>query len=68
MNSKNHLRDHTKIQCEDHLQSLAVQSKFESSAELENTCKRLLRGFHSVQLSFLLCAASDNFEFTEIVK
>ena len=59
--TKKHLRVHTKTQCEDHLQSLTVQSKFESSTELEN-CKalnRLLRGFHPSLLSFLLRAASD---------
>ncbi|XP_065884075.1 uncharacterized protein [Dysidea avara] len=42
--------------------SLTVQSKFESSAELESSCKtwnRLLKGFHPGQLSFLLRAASD---------
>ena len=46
----------TKTQCDDHLQTLSVQSKFGSSAELENSCKtwnRLLAGFHPGQLSFL---------------
>ena len=62
--AKNQLRDYirTKSQCEDHLQTLSVQSKFEGSAELENSCKtwnRLLKGFHPGQLSFLLRAASD---------
>ena len=60
--AKNQLRDYTKSQCENHLQTLSVQSKFEGSAELENPCKtwnRLLKGFHPGQLSFLLRAASD---------
>ena len=56
------LRDRTTIQCNDHLQTLSVQSKFEGSAELEDSCKTwnwLLSGFHPGQLSFLLRAASD---------
>ena len=60
--AKHQLSDSIKAQCKDHLQSLTVQSKFESSAELESFCKtwnRLLKGFHPGQLSFLLRAASD---------
>jgi len=56
------LRDCTTSQCKDHLQTLSVQSKFEGSAELEDSCKtwnQLLSGFHPGQLSFLLHAASD---------
>ena len=60
--AKHQLLGSIKAQCNDHLQSLTVQSKFESSAELESSCKtwnRLLKGFHPDQLSFLLRAASD---------
>ena len=62
--AKHQLSDSIKAQCKNHfhLQSLTVQSKFESSAELESSCKtwnRLLKGFHPGQLSFLLRAASD---------
>ena len=60
--AKKQLRVHTKMQCEDHLQSLSVQSKFQNSAELETSCRtwnRLVMGFHPGQLSFLLRAASD---------
>ena len=60
--AKKQLREHTKMQCEDHLQSLSVQSKFQNSAELETSCRtwnRLVMGFHPGQLSFLLRAASD---------
>ena len=60
--AKHLLRDDTTRQCEDHLQSLSVQSKFGGSAALEASCKtwnRLLSTFHPGQLSFLLRAASD---------
>jgi len=60
--AKHLLRDYTTGQCEDHLQSLSVQSKFEDSTKLEDSCKtwnRLLSSFHPGQLSFLLRAASD---------
>ena len=60
--AKHLLRDHTTSQCKHHLQTLSVQSKFEGSAELEDSCKtwnQLLSGFHPGQLSFLLRAASD---------
>ena len=37
--AKHLLRDHTTSQCKHHLQTLSVQSKFEGSAELEDSCK-----------------------------
>ena len=55
--AKHLLRDDTTRQCEDHLQSLSVQSKFGDSAALEASCKtwnKLLSTFHPGQLSFLL--------------
>jgi len=49
-------------ECEAHLRTLSVQSKFADSAKLERSCRtwnRLMAGFHPGQLSFLLWAASD---------
>jgi len=60
--AKHQLRDHTASQYEDRLQMLSVQSNFEGSVELEESCKtwnQLLSGFHPGQLSFLLYAVSD---------
>jgi len=60
--AKRQLKDHTKKQCEDHLQTLSVQSKFQNYTELETssrTWNRLVMGFHPGQLSFLLHAESD---------
>ena len=63
LKAKTQLTQYNKSQCENHLQTLTVQSKFGCSAELESSCKtwnRLLAGFHpGGQLSFLLRAASD---------
>ena len=62
LKAKSQATQYNKLQCENHLQKLTVQSKFSSSAELERSCKtwnRLLAGFHPGQLSFLLRAASD---------
>ena len=62
LKAKTQLTQYNKSQCENHLQTLTVQSKFGCSAELESSCKtwnRLLAGFHPGQLSFLLQAASD---------
>jgi len=45
-----------KSKCEDHLQTISVQSKFADSAELETSCRtwnRLLFSLHPGQLSFL---------------
>ena len=62
LKAKTQLTQYNKSQCENHLQTLTVQSKFGCSVELESSCKtwnRLLAGFHPSQLSFLLRAASD---------
>jgi len=54
--AKNQLKEWTRMQCEDHLQLLCVQSKFQNSAELETSCQT---GDGAGQLSLLLCAALD---------
>ena len=62
LEAKHHLVKETRSQCENHLQTLTVQSKFGDSAKLEATCgswNRLMSGFHPGQLSFLLRASSD---------
>ena len=64
LKAKNQLAHHTRHECEDHLLTLTVQSKFENSAELESSCRtwnRLVTGFHLGQLSFLLMAVSKTF-------
>jgi len=48
--AKHLLKDHTANQCKNHLQALSVQSKFEDSAELEDSFKTwygLLSSFHA---------------------
>ena len=62
LTAKRQLSEETKSCCENHLQTLSVQCKFNDSAKLEATCGSwncLLSGFHPGRLSFLLRASSD---------
>ena len=42
LKAKHQLACHTRHECEDHLQTLTVQSKFENSSELESSCRTFL--------------------------
>ena len=60
--AKNQLLSEVKSTCEDHLQTLSVQSRMADSAKLEASCRtwnRLLSSLHPGQFSFLLWAASN---------
>ena len=62
VNAKHLLSDNLKSECETHLQTLSVQSKFCDPAKVERSCRtwhQLMSGFHLGQLLFLLHTASD---------